>query len=339
MTKSPRAVAQEALRLAREVLPAYSSKFSRKDFTQHQLFAALALKTFFKTDYRGVVRLLADFAELREDSRPGRGAPLLDPLLCRQAAAKKGAFVVLLFRATVRAQEGGLIGAKPTAAIDATGMESRHTSRYFFKRAGRKHNSRLWTKLAVACDTASHFFTAATVSLGPANDAPQFRPLMAQASLAVGYDRVLGDAAFDGEESHRYCREDLGVRSTVIPINRRNGGGSGPRLATGGRWSSGSARSRGAAGTSASTGSAGRRRAPSPDTSGCSARRCGASRMRRANTSATCGYSPTTSCSSPLQVRGFQQSTLESVDLIVGAQGHQQDGVLPFVLSVLKHDA
>ena len=156
----------------------------------------------------------------------------------------------------MRAQEGGLIGAKPTAAIDATGMESRHTSRYFFKRAGRKHNSRLWTKLAVACDTASHFFTAATVSLGPANDAPQFRPLMAQASLAVGYDRVLGDAAFDGEESHRYCREDLGVRSTVIPINRRNGGGSGPRLATGGRWSSGSARSRGAAGTSASTGSA-----------------------------------------------------------------------------------
>ena len=129
----------------------------------------------------------------------------------------------------MRTQEGGLIGAKPTAAIDATGMESRHTSRYFFKRAGRKHNSRLWTKLAVACDTASHFFTAATVSLGPANDAPQFRPLMAQASLAVGYDRVLGDAAFDGEESHRYCREDLGVRSTVIPINRRNGGRKWPK--------------------------------------------------------------------------------------------------------------
>ena len=52
---------------------------------------------------------------------------------------------------------------------------------------------------------------------------------MAQASLAVGYDRVLGDAAFDGEESHRYCREDLGVRSTVIPINRRNGGRKWPK--------------------------------------------------------------------------------------------------------------
>jgi hypothetical protein len=67
MTKSPRAVAREALRLAQEALPAYSSKFSRQDFTQAQLFALLALKTFFKTDYRGVVQLAEDFAELREE--------------------------------------------------------------------------------------------------------------------------------------------------------------------------------------------------------------------------------------------------------------------------------
>jgi hypothetical protein len=67
MTKSPRAVAREALRLAQEALPAYSCKFSRKDFTQHQLFALLALKTFFQTDYRGLVQLLDDFTELRDD--------------------------------------------------------------------------------------------------------------------------------------------------------------------------------------------------------------------------------------------------------------------------------
>ena len=67
MTKSPRAVAREALRLAQEPLPPYSSKYSRKDFTQHQLFALLALKAFFQTDYRGLTQLLADFAELRHD--------------------------------------------------------------------------------------------------------------------------------------------------------------------------------------------------------------------------------------------------------------------------------
>ena len=67
MTKSPRAVAQEALRLAQDALPPYSAAKSRKDFTQHQLFAVLALKTFFKTDYRGVAQLLADLSDLRTD--------------------------------------------------------------------------------------------------------------------------------------------------------------------------------------------------------------------------------------------------------------------------------
>ena len=67
MTKSPRAVVQTALRLAQEALPMYSCRTSRKDFTQHQLFAVLALKIFLKTDYRGVVAVLDDFAELRND--------------------------------------------------------------------------------------------------------------------------------------------------------------------------------------------------------------------------------------------------------------------------------
>ena len=67
MTKSPRAVAREALSLAKQSLPAYAVATSRKDFTQHQLFAVLALKTFLKADYRGVAQHLADFAELRAD--------------------------------------------------------------------------------------------------------------------------------------------------------------------------------------------------------------------------------------------------------------------------------
>jgi hypothetical protein len=72
MTKSPRAVAREALRLAQDALPAYSAARSRKDYTQHQLFAVLALKTFLRTDYRGVAQFLADFAEIRDDLGLGK---------------------------------------------------------------------------------------------------------------------------------------------------------------------------------------------------------------------------------------------------------------------------
>jgi hypothetical protein len=66
MTKSPAALAKAALRVAQEALPAYSAATSPKKFTQAQLFAILVLRQFFKTDYRGIVHLLADMSELRE---------------------------------------------------------------------------------------------------------------------------------------------------------------------------------------------------------------------------------------------------------------------------------
>ncbi len=65
MTKSAVAVAREALQIGRAGLPRYSSRFSRRDFTQPQLFALLALKQFLKTDYRGVMTLLAEWSDLR----------------------------------------------------------------------------------------------------------------------------------------------------------------------------------------------------------------------------------------------------------------------------------
>jgi hypothetical protein len=65
MTKSPLAVARTALDTAREALPAYSSKFSRHDYTQHQHFALLALREFLRTDYRGLEAMLREWAESR----------------------------------------------------------------------------------------------------------------------------------------------------------------------------------------------------------------------------------------------------------------------------------
>jgi hypothetical protein len=69
MTKSALALAREALAAAGASLPPYSSKYSRKDFTQHQLFAALALREFLRTDYRGVEQHLRDWSDLRDALR------------------------------------------------------------------------------------------------------------------------------------------------------------------------------------------------------------------------------------------------------------------------------
>jgi hypothetical protein len=66
MTKSPLALARAALAAAAEALPKYSSKYSKHDFTQHQLFALLVLREFLKTDYRGLEELLRDWSDLRQ---------------------------------------------------------------------------------------------------------------------------------------------------------------------------------------------------------------------------------------------------------------------------------
>jgi len=65
MTKSAVALAREALAVGERALPRYSARTSRHDYTQAQLFALLALKQFLGLDYRGLVTLAAEWAELR----------------------------------------------------------------------------------------------------------------------------------------------------------------------------------------------------------------------------------------------------------------------------------
>jgi len=64
--KSPLALAKAALAEAREAIPPYASRFSRHDYTQHQLYALVALRRLLKTDYRGLEATLRDWAELRD---------------------------------------------------------------------------------------------------------------------------------------------------------------------------------------------------------------------------------------------------------------------------------
>ena len=66
-TKSPLAVAREALEAGRRALPDYAHRNSPKKFTQpQQLFAILVLRQFLRLDYRGTVAFLADWREMRE---------------------------------------------------------------------------------------------------------------------------------------------------------------------------------------------------------------------------------------------------------------------------------
>jgi len=69
----------------------------------------------------------------------------------------------------------------------------------------------------------------AVVSRGPSNDSPEFAEALTLAAENLPLDRLLADAAYDGEHNHRLCRERLGIRSTVIPLNKRGTGRKWPK--------------------------------------------------------------------------------------------------------------
>jgi hypothetical protein len=128
-----------------------------------------------------------------------------------------------------RARARRLIAPRATAAVDSTGYEARQVSAYFVRRAGRRSRQRRWPKLTAVLEVRSHLFLAARVTRGPSQDAPHFRPAAREAVAHGPLDTLLGDGAYDSEANHAYARERLGVRSTVIPLNRRGNGRKRPR--------------------------------------------------------------------------------------------------------------
>ena len=116
------------------------------------------------------------------------------------------------------------------AAVDATGLETRHVSGYFgLRRGGEGHRQRAWPKLTAVVHVHSHLILGAVPGVGPSQDSPDFTPAMRQAAGLVRIDTALGDAGYDAEHNHRLCREDLGIRQTVIRLNRRNTGRRWPK--------------------------------------------------------------------------------------------------------------
>ena len=97
-TKDPIAFARAAYQAGREALADYSCPKSPRRFTQPQLFALLALKQFFKLDYRGVVSYLANWRELREALELTRVPNYSTLCYAEGRLLKKGAQIVCLMR-------------------------------------------------------------------------------------------------------------------------------------------------------------------------------------------------------------------------------------------------
>ena len=137
---------------------------------------------------------------------------------------KKNIFQGLLAAIFSHARDCGLIqiNASHICSIDSTGMENHHVSRHYLQRKGRRTEKyRRWTKLTVVCENQSHLIASAIVSIGPSNDCHYLKPAVTEAIKNIPIDTLLADSGYDAEYNHRLCREEFGIRSSVIQVNER----------------------------------------------------------------------------------------------------------------------
>lgn len=226
--KSPRKVLQVAYACGQEALPSYAHRCSPKKFTQPQLFACLVLKTFLKTDYRGVVAVLQDAREwcavIELESVPHFTTlqKAERRLLCLAPARA-------LLAETVRfAGEQKIMRQRVAlAAVDGTGFESRHTSTYYVKRRRRckpgyeTSRYKRYPKAGFLCDCRSHIILAVVPGRGPSADDLHFAEVLREAGRHTTIERLLADAGYDSEAAHVLAREWHGVRTMIPPTRGR----------------------------------------------------------------------------------------------------------------------
>jgi hypothetical protein len=175
-------VVRNALAVGTDVFRRYAHRRCPKLYTQPQLFACLALKVFFKVDYRGIAQLLHDLPDLTRALGLGR-VPHFTTLHKAAARLLRRPRARRLLRATVR-RSFRRRRRSPRVAFDSSGLDCGHASRYFIRRRARKASPwqtvtyTRYAKLEVAVDCASHRIVGVLAGRGPRPDVDRFAPLL-----------------------------------------------------------------------------------------------------------------------------------------------------------------
>src|SRR5215218_1625436 len=175
--------------------------------------ACLVLKEFSRLDYRGLAAHPADHPDLSSliqlKAVPHYTTFQKTAARLLKAAPARATFDAVLeraLRAKVRSRR------VPLAAVDGTGMESRHVSRYYVKRRSKAGTGTQGTtyskypKVVLVADCRTHLVLAAVPGRGPASDLVLFRAALKQAAERARIGTLLADADFDGEWVHEHVR-------------------------------------------------------------------------------------------------------------------------------------
>jgi hypothetical protein len=111
----------------------------------------------------------------------------------------------------------------PTAAVDATGLQSGHISPYFFSIREKARNKGIWSrftrypKIGLLVEIKSHMILSFVTTRGPGTDSTHFKTILDALPQSITIEHLLADAGYDKEDNHIYAREVLGMKTSIPP--------------------------------------------------------------------------------------------------------------------------
>ncbi len=225
-SKSPVVVAYVAYEAGKKVLPLWTHEFSPKKFTQPQLFACLVLKSFFNTDYRGIVAILSEHIVIRKILSLEH-IPHYTTLQKASRKILKSSTVKKLMNALLKTYLKETKQKRNIALFDSTGFDTEHASSYFKwrKDSGSRDKPPLWykkyPKLPISTIPRSMLITSGFITMGPSTDMPYFERLLKQTLHSFQPKTIIADAGYDKELNHIIAKEKN--ITTIIPCRAYRG--------------------------------------------------------------------------------------------------------------------
>jgi len=212
-----------ALEAAKKAVADYSHIKSPRKFTQPQLLACLIVKELRGLDYRGIHIMLSEWSDLRQILGLRHIPHFTTLCAASKRLLRKPTTEALLHSILQRCRDLGLLKDKSKlVAIDSTGMETRHASRYYTRRCKRHsgHYKRRFPKLSAICDTSNHLLLGMVIDRGPRLDYAEDESTLLNALSQQKFKMLLADAGYESERFHKLCREQLNIQS-IIPTTQR----------------------------------------------------------------------------------------------------------------------
>ena len=234
--KLVRVVRRQKKVLRRARYPLRPSKYSNHVYDDHQHLIMLVLRQYVHMPYRDFCDLMAVCTLLLEELELDE-VPHFTTLQKFSARTDTRRLELLLLSFLEEARLRVL-----HLGVDSTGYSCTSASQYYIRTLEVRKNGpgppkrgrlvRRYLKQTLAVETRKQLIAAVKFRMGPANDSPDFIPVVKKAGKArQDIMLVTGDKGYDAERNHEYVHEVIGGRS-VIPVRR----GDDPRVRIRGRY-------------------------------------------------------------------------------------------------------